>query len=225
MLRVKYGIACRYFGICRIVSNKVPLSHMKTTAKFALFLIVIIIVIIGFYKLSPKPAPVAVEVPVATSTTPEYTTYTAEKAGFEVNYPTSFIVHAIYPNAVTFETPDFSSPKNDFQNITTGSRITVVRDSAKNYKGYSNKQILADIAAGYSNRNAKDFEGAVYVKRAGYDSLEITHTFGENHNNHRVTMLLNNKQEFISVEQQYNFNATSSPYSKEFDEIVNSVKF
>lgn len=198
---------------------------MKTTSKFALFLIVVIMVVIGVYTLSPKPAPVIVEAPTATSTTPAYKTYVAEKAGFEVLYPTNFIVHAIYPNAVTFETPDFASPKNDLNNITTGSRITVVRDSAKNYKGYSNKQILADIAAGYSNRNPKDFEDALYVKRAGYDSLEITHTFGENHNNHRVTILLNDKQEFVSVEQQYNFSATSSPYSKEFDDIVHSVKF
>jgi hypothetical protein len=198
---------------------------MKTIAKFALFLIVIIIVIIGFYKLSPKPAPVAVELPAATSTAPAYKTYIAEKAGFEVLYPTDFIVHAIYPNAVTFETKDFTSPNNDLNNIASGSRITVVRDSAKNYKGYSNKQILADIAAGYSNRNAKDFEGALYVKRAGYDSLEITHTFGENRNNHRVTILLNEAQEFISVEQQYSLNEKTSPYSKEFNEIVNSVKF
>lgn len=224
MLGLDLGVRHR-FVICLILSNKVPLSHMKTTSKLALFLIVVIIVVVGVYRLSPKPTPVVIETPTATSTTPAYKTYTAEKAGFEVNYPSAFIVHAIYPNAVTFETPDFVSPKNDLNNIASGSRISVVRDSAKNYKGYTNKQILADIAAGYSNRDAKDFESALYVKTGGYDSLEITHTYGENHNNHRVTILLNDNQDFVSIEQQYAFKATSSPYSKEFDEIVNSVKF
>lgn len=189
-------------------------------------LIIVILGIIGFtgwrvYEANREvsQAPVdnsTVEKKADQAKKTEYKVYDAESIAVSFSYPAEWTVYATYPNGVTLQSPDFSAEAG-FRKIKSGSIVTITKQTTVSLP--DRKESLEKLALLTANDhpNTKSF-----TTLAGLQAIKITHSNGENRNNH-VAVLTDENNQSYQIDQQYMLDS-ENPYPELIDKIVSSFK-
>lgn len=140
--------------------------------------------------------------------------YTVESIGVAFKAPADWQEFLDYAKGIALKSPDFTSAKNLSQ-ISAGSSLVVTSGPVTSHTTLDSLATNATMGATDSTKT--------FLKVAGVEAVRVTHSSGENQNNHDAVYLIKGNRTY-TIEQQFK-KSTINPYPALMDNVLASFSF